>query len=105
MKKIGYLLVGLVAAIAFTSCTSVDKTTAKTGWASYSDIAIKDFDSVGIVTVETEVVETTGFLSLTKDTTGSTITYNALMEEAKKLEADDVINVRIDKVEQERAVL
>lgn len=97
MKKSFSVLAVVAAAFFMASCaTSVDKTTAKQGWSNYAEIYAKDFSSVGIVFVESEIVETIGFFSLTHDTTGSSVTYKALMMEAKKLGADDVINVRID---------
>lgn len=97
MKK--SLLVSAVVAAAFVmaSCvTTVDKTTAKQGWSNYTDISAKDFNSLGIIFVESEITETIGVFGFTHDTTGSSVTYKALMEEAQKLGADDVINVRID---------
>ena len=54
-------------------------------------IAAKDFTSVGIVFVSSE--ETTDARMVT---TGSKVTYEMFMREAVKLQADDVINIKID---------
>ena len=97
MKKSLSVLAVVAAALVMASCsTTVDKTTAKQGWSNYTDIYAKDFNSAGIVFVESEITETIGFLGLTHETKGSSVTYKALMKEAQKLGADDVINVRID---------
>lgn len=100
MKKILYVLAAAAVVFALASCTTTDTTTAKQGWANYSELSVKDFNTLGIVSVTTEMIQTSGFLQLTRKTEGSTVTYNALMEEAKKLGADDIINVRIDQVSQ-----
>ncbi len=101
MKKLLLVLCATVAlCIGMASCSSVNTVTAKQGWANYSEITIKDFDTVGIVSVETEWVEKVGFLHLTTDTSGSKVTYNALMQKAAELGADDVINVRIDQTKE-----
>jgi len=62
-----------------------------TGNTNDVNIATKDFSSVGIVFVRAvEVIDNQG------NHTGSKITYRMFMEEAQKLQADDVINIKID---------
>lgn len=87
-------VVALVLVLA--SCTTTDLTTNKTGWSDYGTIAIKDYTTVGHVRVSSSETKTVGFLRLTASTEGSKITYDMLLAEAKKLGADDIINVRID---------
>jgi hypothetical protein len=54
-------------------------------------IPVKDYETVGIIIVKSsEVIDVTG------NHTGSKITYEMLLLEAQKLDADDVINIRID---------
>jgi hypothetical protein len=66
------------------------------GWSDYADVAVKDFQTLGIVTLKSEAELKVGPLHLNKSLVGSTITYSMLLDEAKKLGAEDIINVRID---------
>ena len=64
---------------------------------AYSKVTIppvKDFVSKGIIFVESKVT-----IDVNREKTGSEITNEMLMREAEKLGADDVINVKIDKIE------
>ena len=79
------------------SCSTTDLTTNQVGWSNYSDIVVKDYDVVGVVTVESTETIKVGFLSLTSEVTGSRVTYADLMKKAVEIGADDIINVRIDK--------
>ena len=55
-------------------------------------LAVKDYETLGIIFVRsTEIID-----NRTNNRSGSKITSEMLMLEAKKLNADDVINVRID---------
>jgi hypothetical protein len=54
-------------------------------------LAVKDFESQGIIFVYSQEI-----IDNMKNVTGSKITYEMLMKEAKKLDADDIINVRVD---------
>lgn len=97
MKKILVVLAALFVAVALTGCKSNDFTTAEVGWANYAEITVKDFNTVGIVSV-TAVEETiVAPFGLSIEHKGKKITYGDLMEQAKALGADDIINVRIDK--------
>jgi hypothetical protein len=89
-------LAAVLLVLALASCTTTDLTTNKTGWSDYSTIAIKDYTTVGHVRVTSSEVTTVGFLRLTSASEGSKVTYDMLLAEAKKLGADDIINVRID---------
>lgn len=54
-------------------------------------LAVKDYEPLGLIFVKsTEVIDSSG------NHTGSKITYGMLMLEAQKLNADDIINIRID---------
>jgi hypothetical protein len=55
---------------------------------------VKDFESKGIIFVESKVT-----IDINGEHNGSEITYEMLMKEAQKLDADDIINVRIDEIE------
>jgi len=87
-------IIGLLLVV--TSCATTDLTTNRTGWSDYATIAIKDYTSLDHVRVTATETTTVGFLGLTSSTIGSKVTYDMLLAEAKKLGADDIINVRID---------
>ena len=101
MKKNVSVLPALLLGAVFlmTACTTVDLATNRTGWSDYAETAVKDFEPVGIVRVtskETFKVAPFGFL---KSKIGSKVTYDMLISEAVKLNADDIINVRIDTID------
>lgn len=91
------ILIATALGLLVTSCqTNIDLTSNKTGWSDYAKFATKDFTPLGIVRlVSTETTIHSGF-NLNAEHKGSTITYDMLIAEAKKLGADDIINVRID---------
>ena len=63
----------------------------RSGSVNNAVLAVKDYTPMGIIFVNSsEIVDIYG------NRTGSQITYEMLMREAEKLEADDVINIRID---------
>jgi hypothetical protein len=90
----------LAATMLLGSCASVDLASNRTGWSDYATIAIKDYVVVGTVHVVSHEVTQRGFLGIARSHTGSRVTYDALLGEAKKLGADDIINVRIDRADQ-----
>ena len=92
MKK----LLVVFAVIGLTTCTTNNFTANVTGISDYSIVAIKDFVTLGIITVRAEEVHYSSPLGFVRSVQGSKITYTDLMQEAAKLEADDIINVRID---------
>ncbi len=89
----------LFAVALLSSCTTTNLTSNRTGWSDYATIAIKDYTVVGIVRVTSEEVTQRGFLGIANSHTGSQVTYDLLVGEAKKLGADDIINVRIDRTD------
>ena len=98
MKKTFLVAAVLLASIALLTvgCTTTDLTTNKTGWSDYAEIAVKDFDPVGVVRVTSKEVFDTRHVGIKKTSTGSKVTYDMLIAEAVKLGAHDIINVRID---------
>ena len=79
-----------------TGCASTDYTANMTGASDYATVAVKDFISLGIITVEKIEIHHASPLGVIKRIEGSKVTYADLMQEAARLEADDIINVRID---------
>jgi uncharacterized protein YbjQ (UPF0145 family) len=104
MKSKDVLRVAWPAALLFAvalliSCTTTNLASNRTGWSDYATIAIKDYTVVGIVRVASQEVTQRGFLGIANSHTGSQVTYDMLVSEAKKLGADDIINVRIDRTD------
>ncbi|MDR0669317.1 MAG: hypothetical protein LBF95_04470 [Treponema sp.] len=95
MKRFGFVLLAAALAV-LAGCTSVDHTTNRVGWSSYAEVAVKDYEALGIVTLESQEVYTRGPLGFTKSLKGTRIVWSDLMNEAAKLGADDIINVRIE---------
>jgi len=79
-----------------TGCASTDYTANMTGASDYATVAVKDFVSLGIVTVEKTEIHHASPLGIIKRIEGAKVTYADLMQEAARLEGDDIINVRID---------
>jgi len=94
MKKLPGFIILIV--FVFSSCTTYTPSTKNhtyphEGQFNNAALAVKDYDPVGIIVVKsTETVDGDG------NHTGSKITSEMLMLEAKKLDANDVINVKID---------
>ncbi|MGP1587992.1 MAG: hypothetical protein ACTTHG_06565 [Treponemataceae bacterium] len=98
MKKSFLMATVLFATVALLTvgCTTTHLTTNKTGWSDYAEIALKDFEPVGVVRVTSKEVFRTEPFGVKKSSTGSKITYDMLIAEAVKMGAHDIINVRID---------
>ncbi|MCL2138507.1 MAG: hypothetical protein FWH41_03130 [Treponema sp.] len=82
--------------ISLAACTTNDYSTNLVGASDYSTVAVKDFKTLGIITVYAQEVHYSGPFGFKKRVEGSKITFSDLMQEAAKLEADDIINIRID---------
>lgn len=93
----GFIVLSICAALCvLAACTTNNYSASLTGAADYSTVAVKDFVSLGIITVQSTEVHYSGPFGFKKSVEGSKITFVDLMQEAAKLEADDIINVRID---------
>jgi len=95
-KFVRLVLVAAAVPFVFTACTSNNYTANLSGASDYSTVAVKDFVTLGIITVRSSEVHLSGPFGFSKSVEGSKITFAELMQEAAKLEADDIINVRID---------
>jgi hypothetical protein len=95
MKKITLLSL-IVLVIGLASCTSNNYTASLAGVADNSTITVKDFVTLGIITVHSTEIHQSSPFGMVRSVYGSKITFADLMQEAAKLEADDIINVRID---------
>ena len=100
MKKIVVVIAAVAALTAISGCKSFDLTTNKVGWSNYADISVKDFTVAGIINLESQEVFTYGPFRFQKSIRGSRIVWSDLMDEAARLGADDIINVRIEETNQ-----
>ena len=98
MKKALFVIAALSAIMAFSSCSTLEETTKNvSGESYYADLVVKDYESVGMVFVEsTEEIKSAGLFG-ENYVKGSKVTYYDLMKKAQELGADDIINVRIDR--------
>jgi hypothetical protein len=94
MKNSNFFVI--MAVFALAACTTTDYTANITGASDYATVAVKDFVTLGIVTVHATEIHHASPFGIIKRIEGSKVTYSDLMQEAAKLEADDIINVRID---------
>lgn len=96
MKKIFVIATfALVAGFFAVSCSSTNLETDQVGWSGYTSTVVKDYNAVGIVKASsTEKITKTFF---NKNVEGSRVLYAQLMDEAAKLGANDIINIRIDR--------
>lgn len=98
-KTFVFAAFALVAGLFAVSCSSTNLQTNQVGWSGYTNIVVKDYDAVGIVKASsTEKITKTFF---NKKVEGSRVLYAQLMDEAVKLGANDIINVRIDRKKEE----
>jgi uncharacterized protein YbjQ (UPF0145 family) len=89
----------MLATLLLIGCKTTEMAVNKTGWSDYASIVTKDFTTVGLIRVQSTEITKRGFLGFTHEHKGSTITYDALIAEARNLGADDIINVRIDRTD------
>ena len=94
--KISFFAFIFTAALILTGCANTNYTANMSGASDYATVAVKDFVTLGIVTVEKIEIHHASPLGFIKRIEGGKITYADLMQEAARLEADDIINVRID---------
>jgi hypothetical protein len=92
--KLLVLFVMIGAAIALTGCFSTAAQVSFSNDGTFGEnilIPAKDFESKGLVFTMVE------FVAGTKAFEGEVFTYQALLKEAQKVDADAVINIVIDK--------
>ena len=89
----------LVAAAFLAACATSNVASNRTGWSDYATITTKDYEPVRIIRVTSEETKERSVFGVVTSHKGSQITYDMLIAEAEALGADDVINVRIDRVD------
>jgi uncharacterized protein YbjQ (UPF0145 family) len=90
------LFLTIMTVLLLAACTTADYSANAMGVSDYATIAVKDFVTLGIVTVQTTEIHYSSAFGFKKRIEGSKVTFADLMQEAAKLEADDIINVRVD---------
>lgn len=98
-RNICLTVVALVVMMLVCSCSTTSLSTNQVGWSNYSQIVVKDYNVVGVVTVESTETITRSPLGITTTVEGARVTYSDLIKKAVELGADDIINVRIDKID------
>ena len=98
MKKsrAGTIICVLLVLTALAGCVSVNYTAPMTGKHDNTSLIVKDFTLVGTITVHAIEKHTISPLGIKRKVEGAKVTYSDLINEAAKLRADDIINVRID---------
>jgi uncharacterized protein YbjQ (UPF0145 family) len=95
MRKLSYAITLMVVSL-LTACTTTDYTANMAGVSDHATVAVKDFVTLGLVTVQSTEIHHSSPFGVSKRIEGSKITFAELLHEAARLEADDVINIRID---------
>ena len=97
VNKVGInIFVLLLVLTAFSGCTLVDYTVPIAGMYDRAGVVEKNFILIDTITVHAEEKHTISPFGIKRTVEGAKVTYSDLMLEAAKVNADDVINVRID---------
>jgi hypothetical protein len=94
--KIYILLTVLPVLFGAAGCGTMDYTAPLEGRYVTASHAVKDFEVIGLVSVSSAETHRAGPFGFVKTVEGSKVTYSDLMQEAALIEADDIIDVRID---------
>jgi hypothetical protein len=95
-SRLLFFFLTVLPAFLAAGCISVDFTAPLAGKYVKADVGVKDFEVIGVVSVETVELHRAGPLGFVKTVEGAKVHYSDLMIEAAKIEADDIIDVRID---------
>jgi uncharacterized protein YbjQ (UPF0145 family) len=95
MRKAGVGFVIMVLSV-LAGCSTTQFSNELAGRTDYVNMAVKDFEGLGIIFVESVEEFTAGPFGFQKTHTGSKITYADMMTKAAELGADDIANIRID---------
>jgi len=82
--------------VLLSGCTLVDYTVPMAGKYDNTSILVKNFILIDTITVHATEKHTISPLGIKRRVEGAKVTYSDLIREAAKVEADDIINVRID---------
>jgi hypothetical protein len=82
--------------LIISGCVLVDYTAPMAGKYDRAGVVVKDFIMIDTVTVHATEKHTISPFGIKRKVEGAKVTYSDLMQEAARLNADDIINVRID---------
>ena len=88
---------GIAFFLLLTACRTVNYTQPIHGKFFYCTTANKGFTVIDIVSVVSTETHTISPLGIVRKVEGSKVGYTDLVQEAAKLEADDIIDIRIEK--------
>jgi LEA14-like dessication related protein len=91
-----FFLIVLPVSTALSGCTLVDYTVPIAGMYDSASVVVKNFILVDTITVHAEEKHTISPFGIKRTVEGAKVTYSDLILEAAKVNADDIINVRID---------
>jgi len=95
--RVCLLFVLLPAFFSAAGCkTAADFSAPLSGRYVTASVGIKNYEIIGPVYAESTEIHTIGFFGIVRKVEGSKITYYDLMQQAAFLQADDIIDVRID---------
>jgi len=77
-------------------CGTFDFSAPIEGKYDSAGVAVKNFIMIDTVTVYVEETHTVSPLGIKRKVEGAKVTYSDLVQEAARVNADDIINVRID---------
>jgi len=86
----------LAVPVMSAGCVLVDYTVPMAGKYDRAGVVVKNFIMIGTVTVQATEKHTISPLGISRKVEGAKVTYSDLMRKAAALNADDIINVRID---------
>jgi len=90
------LLLAVLSPLLLAGCVTVDFTVPLQGKHNNVSLAEKDFIVIGSVSIRATEIHSASPLGFSKTVEGSKVTYTDLMQEAARIGADDIIDVRID---------
>ena len=93
MRKI-FAVLPTLAVLA--GCVTIDYTAPLQGKFDNAGLPVKAFEVVGPVSASATETHRASPLSIVRTVEGAKVTYSDLMQEAARLGADDIIDVRID---------
>jgi hypothetical protein len=89
-------LPAVFALALLAGCTTIDYSSPLAGHYDTVGTVVKNFNVIGTVSVNSAEKHSASPLGFVKKVEGAKITYNDLMIEAALVDADDIIDVRID---------
>ena len=96
-SKSGVIIcVFLLILSALSGCVVVNYTAPMAGKYDNVSVIVKNFILIDTVTVNATEKHTISPLGIKRKVEGAKVTYSDLMQEAARVKADDIINVRID---------